>query len=571
MQLQARPSDPLIGVIVDSGQLARLAVGSGADFLLALSVAAFRQQGVTPLAAYLPFHHSNESAWELTFRQIAPVAGSTPIVVGLMPSDPLVAVEERLRQLQANGIAGVTNYPSVTTIDGSLRTIFEREGWTVESELAMLEQAKRLGLGTLAFVPTEPALARRFAALAPDALIITPGLTHELDDVIEHGGRVEQAIRQLNAAAEAAREVSAETICLAFGGPITAAADFELLLRHGQFAGLVGGSIFSRLPIEKSVSAAIRQFKSVRLASRDAGLGPLVGSSAVMQQLYRQIERAADYELNVCLEGESGSGKELVATQIHRGSRRQHAPLVTLNCGAIPDTLLESELFGHEKGAFTGAERRRLGKFELANGGTLFLDEVGDLSPHGQVALLRAIQQREITRVGGERPLEVDCRILCATNQPLAELVQRGRFRADLYYRLNQLTIRVPALRERPDDLPLLARPILAALRVQIGREYTGLSPGFLARLKRHRWPGNVRELQHVIYQAAFLEDGPVLEGREFVPVEAEPGGAPMPSRDRRQQALAAVQQAGGNKASAAIALGVSRKTLYQWLRAERE
>jgi two-component system response regulator HydG len=129
----------------------------------------------------------------------------------------------------------------------------------------------------------------------------------------------------------------------------------------------------------------------------------------------------------------------------------------------------------------------------------------------------------------------------------------------------------VPALRERPDDLPLLARPILAALRVQIGREYTGLSPGFLTRLKRHRWPGNVRELQHVIYQAAFLEDGPVLEGREFVPVEAEPGGAPMPSRDRRQQALAAVQQAGGNKASAAIALGVSRKTLYQWLRAERE
>jgi two-component system response regulator HydG len=571
MRLQARPSDPLIGVIADSGQLARLAVASGADFLLALSVAAFRQQGVSPLAAYLPFHHSNQSAWELTFRQIAPVAGNTPIVVGLMPVDPLASIQERLQEVQGSGMAGVTNYPSVTTIDGSLRAIFEREGWTVESELEMLEQAKRLGLGTLAFVPTDAALVRRFAALAPDALLITPGLTHELDDVIEHGGRVEQAIRQLNAAAEAARGVMPEAICLAFGGPITAAADFELLLRHGQFAGLVGGSIFSRLPIEKSVSAAIRQFKSVRLTSRDAGLGPLVGSSLVMQQLYRQIERAADYELNVCLEGESGSGKELVATQIHRSSRRQHAPLVTLNCGAIPDTLLESELFGHEKGAFTGAERRRLGKFELATGGTLFLDEVGDLSPHGQVALLRAIQQREITRVGGEQPREVDCRILCATNQPLAELVQRGRFRADLYYRLNQLTIRVPALRERPDDLPLLVRPILAALRVQIGREYTGLSPGFLARLKRHRWPGNVRELQHVIYQAAFLEDGPVLEGRDFVPVEAEAGAASPAPRDRRQQALAAVQQAGGNKASAAMALGVSRKTLYQWLREERE
>lgn len=570
MQLQPHASDPLIGVIVDSGQLARLAVGSGADFLLALSVAGFRQQGVSPLAAYLPIHHSNESALQLAFRQIAPVAGSTPIVVGLMPSDPLISIEDRLTRLQASGIAGVTNYPSVTTIDGSLRAIFEAEGWTVEAELELLAQAKRLGLGTLAFVPTDEALVKRFASLAPTAIIITPGLTHELDDVIEHGGRVEQAIRQLNAAAEAARGVTPEAICLAFGGPITAAADFELLLRHGQFAGLVGGSIFSRLPIEKSVSAAIRQFKSVRLASRDAGLGPLIGSSPVMRQLYRQIERAAEYELNLCLEGESGSGKELVATQIHRSSRRQHSPLVTLNCGAIPDTLLESELFGHEKGAFTGAERRRLGKFELANGGTLFLDEVGDLSPHGQVALLRAIQQREITRVGGERPIEVDCRILCATNQPLAELVQRGRFRADLYYRLNQLTIRVPPLRDRLDDLPLLVTPILAALRVQIGREFTGLSPGFLGRLLRHRWPGNIRELQHVIYQAAFQEDGPVLEGREFLPEDMDALPLAVPS-NRRERALAAVARSRGNKAAAAAALGVSRKTLYQWLRESPE
>jgi two-component system response regulator HydG len=301
------------------------------------------------------------------------------------------------------------------------------------------------------------------------------------------------------------------------------------------------------------------------------GLGPMLGASEPMLRLFQLIERAAASDLNVCIEGESGVGKELVATHLHRLSRRAQGPLVTLNCGAIPDALLESELFGHEKGAFTGAAQRRVGKFELADRGSLFLDEVGDLSPRGQVALLRAIQQQQITRVGGNVAVQVDNRILSASNQPLARRVEQGRFRADLYYRLNNLTLVVPPLRERSEDIPLLVGPILAALRLRMNRELTGLSPQFYDKSRGHAWPGNVRELQHVLAQAALLEDGPLLMGRHFTPTPAEAAAAPDARPDRREQVRRALREAGGNKSRAAEMLGVSRKTLYAWMREGEE
>ena len=293
------------------------------------------------------------------------------------------------------------------------------------------------------------------------------------------------------------------------------------------------------------------------------------------------------------MEGESGVGKELVAIQLHQHNRRAGHPFVTVNCGAIPDGLLESELFGHEKGSFTGADRKRLGKFELAQHGTLFLDEVADLSPHGQVALLRALQQREITRVGGDRPIPLDVRIVAASNQPLQRLVEEGRFRADLYHRLNNITLLVPPLRDRLEDLPILIEDTLARLQVQLGRRLAGVTPRFLEHLRRHLWPGNVRELQHVLTQAALLEDGLFLEGKEFDPVTASRTYQPrlplpqahslsrweegadrspiqIPSetgfKNRSEAARRAVAAHGGNKSRAAAALGVTRKTLYAWL-----
>jgi two-component system response regulator HydG len=288
-----------------------------------------------------------------------------------------------------------------------------------------------------------------------------------------------------------------------------------------------------------------------------------------MRRLFELIRRVAPTDLSVCVEGESGSGKELVAAAIHRLSARAHQPFVTLNCGALPDTLVESELFGHEKGAFTGADRRRLGKFELAHGGTLFLDEIADLSPHGQVALLRALQSREITRLGGDRAIPVDVRVVVASHQVLTDAVAAGRFRADLYYRLNQLTLRVPPLRERLADIPLLVERLLPRLSQQLGREVTGVSPAFLHRLAQHPWPGNVRELHHVVTRTALMEDGAVIQGH--VLALEEPRSAPHKNRpdtagERRQRARTAIDQARGNKSDAARALGITRKTLYAWL-----
>ncbi len=576
-------------MIADTGQLARLAVANGADFLIALSTADFRQQGVSTLAAFLPFRNGNDAASRLAVEQLLPAARDVPILVGLMTADPTCPVAERLDFLQSQGISGIVNYPSMTLLDGNLRRIFEECGSTVEAEIELLAEARARGMTVLAFVGADPRVAQRFAEAPIDGLIVSLGLTRELDDIVERRDRVERAIRLLNDVALAVGSIRPDLPCLAFGGPITTPDDLEMLLRHDTFDGFVGGSVFSRLPVEQAVGAAVRRFKGVRVTRSQpdrSGLGPLIGASPAMRDLYLLLERAALYDLNVCIQGESGTGKELVATQIHRLSRRRHGPLVTLNCGAIPESLLESELFGHEKGAFTGAEHRRLGKFELADGGTLFLDEVGDLSPRGQVALLRAIQQREVTRVGGEAPLEVDCRIISATNQPLSELVRQGRFRPDLFYRLNNLTLAVPPLRARTDDIRLLVEPILAALRIQVNRDLTGLSPRFYQKLLQHAWPGNVRELQHVIHQAAFLEEGPHLEGRHFhpepekcadrqisPPPEPATAGVPAmssrpPTASRYERAHRALLDADGNKTRAAAALGISRKTLYQWMRA---
>jgi transcriptional regulator with PAS, ATPase and Fis domain len=288
------------------------------------------------------------------------------------------------------------------------------------------------------------------------------------------------------------------------------------------------------------------------------------------------MKRVAPFDVNVCIEGESGVGKELVATHIHGLSHRRDQPFITLNCGAIPDSLLESEFFGHERGAFTGAVNRRLGKFELADQGTLFLDEVAELSPKAQVSLLRVLQQKEICRVGGEAAIPVDPRIITATHQDLKVLVRLGAFRADLYFRLNTITLKVPPLRQRIHDLPDLVNAILEELGTQFQREIIGVSRDFMSRLMKHGWAGNVRELRHVLTRAILLEDGPILEGEEFEPdmtAELAPGATVSQSAGlaaspgEYNMLLNALKASGGNKTLAAKRLGISRKTLYARLK----
>jgi two-component system response regulator HydG len=345
----------------------------------------------------------------------------------------------------------------------------------------------------------------------------------------------------------------------------------------------------------------------------------LIGRSAAMTRLIETASQVAPSEATVLITGESGTGKEMIAGLIHYNSLRKDGPFIRFNCAAIAETLLESELFGHEKGAFTGAERRKEGKFRQADKGSLFLDEVSEMSVGMQVKLLRVLQERELTRVGGEEVIQVDVRLIAATNRDLLREVAAGRFREDLFYRLNVVTLPVPPLRERPEDIPLLAQEFLVRFAEKNRKAIKGFTPQAMDGLLRHPWPGNVRELMNAVERGVVLSRGEYLEetelslllpGKEtiapllsqgsteaktppfFRTADAVPGAAAAASLPatangsspegeglsgpafpsslevvERETILRTLEAAGGNKSEAARRLGITRRTLHQKLR----
>ncbi|TGD78457.1 sigma 54-interacting transcriptional regulator [Hymenobacter wooponensis] len=309
--------------------------------------------------------------------------------------------------------------------------------------------------------------------------------------------------------------------------------------------------------------------------SAAARLDDFVGGSAVMQQVYTRLAQVAPTDTTVLIEGETGTGKELVARALHNLSPRAERALIKLNCAALPAQLIESELFGHEKGAFTGAHDRRIGKFELADGGTIFLDEVGELPLDLQAKLLRVLQEKEFERIGGRRVISANVRVIAATNRVLEEEVAAGRFRADLYYRLNVFPIRLPALRERPEDIEPLMRHFLERFTKQMGKPVRGLRERDLRAMQQYSWPGNVRELEHVLEQAVIVSQGPFLEFAGFSAVAQaaqapsatpETGGPIKTLKDQeRDHILAALRRTGGRVSGptgAAVLLDINPKTL---------
>jgi transcriptional regulator with PAS, ATPase and Fis domain len=305
----------------------------------------------------------------------------------------------------------------------------------------------------------------------------------------------------------------------------------------------------------------------------------IIYRSKVMGELVDFARRVAASDAVVMITGESGTGKELFARAIHRASPREKNPFVPVNCAAVPETLLESELFGHEKGAFTGAIECRKGKFEQANGGTLFLDEIGDMSPAAQAKILRAIEERKIERIGGNRPRAVDIRVLTATNQQLKDAVKVGRFRTDLFYRLNEVHVAIPPLRERKEDIPHLANYFIKQYNRQYEKVVSRISDAAMSFLLRHEWPGNVRELKHVVKCAMLMADGDTIWIDHF-PVDMH---AESPSEDaqdaietradeflemltldevEKRHILRILESTGWNKSKTAKILSISRPTL---------
>jgi Nif-specific regulatory protein len=357
------------------------------------------------------------------------------------------------------------------------------------------------------------------------------------------------------------------------------AMDFEETVRIlSIISSLFAQYINSNMSIEKEKERLkeLKQYYKMEWDSKVHNFGDIIGDSPKMQTVYQVIERIAQSEVTVLVRGETGTGKELVAASIHKRSKRSDEPFIKLNCAAITDTLLESELFGHEKGAFTDAKETRKGRFELADGGTLFLDEIGDISASAQVKLLRVLQEREFERVGGSKTIRVNVRLVAATNRDLEQMVKDGDFREDLYYRLNVIPIDLPPLRERGDDIKLLVNFFLERSMLN-HKKVVSITDEAMAKLMAYPWPGNVRELENTIERIVLMgnEDGitaddmmlllPALKKNEDV-VSEKPSAIPVGNKTleelEKEALVSALKNSGGNQAEAAKALGITQRQI---------
>jgi len=328
--------------------------------------------------------------------------------------------------------------------------------------------------------------------------------------------------------------------------------------------------------LEKKETLREVQLLRRRLAAMAPGTN-LIGQGPAMQKVAELVKKVAPANASVVITGESGTGKEVVARAVHGLSPRTDKAFVALNCSAIPPTLIESELFGYERGAFTGADQRRLGNFEMAHGGTLFLDEIGELPLEMQGKFLRVLEERRLRRLGGKAEVEVDVRVLCATNRDLKQEIRAGRFREDLYFRLHVFTVHLPPLRERREDIPLLVQHFIEKFIGETGKHVHGATPEAMAVLQAYGWPGNIRELRNTVERGMILVDGDMI-GEEHLPPDMRPqvtgGGTAalqlplgIPLREvEKEYLLASLRRNGGNKARTAEILGISEKTLYNKL-----
>lgn len=353
-----------------------------------------------------------------------------------------------------------------------------------------------------------------------------------------------------------------------FQKPITDLAQFELRVEKAVRTAQLSKKTES---LEKEVASLKSQLHSK--------LENFTGKSPAMEKVYALIAKAAPSNANVLIEGPSGTGKELVARALHNLSTRSQGPFVAVECAALSSTLLESELFGHVKGAFTDAYRDKVGRFEAADGGTIFLDEISEIDMATQVKLLRVLETRTLQRVGGSEDIKVDFRLVAATNRDLARYVAEGKFREDLYYRLNVIDIRLPALKDRPGDIALLVSRFLKEFSAANDNRVTGIDPEAMKMLEDYAWPGNVRQLRNVIEKMVILASGERL-GAEDVPVEISSLASPAPQNllpgaasastlkdSEKNQILAALEKCAGNKSRAAEVLGISRRTLHRKLK----
>ena len=586
-----------VGAAIGAGLVARSAVRGGADFILALSAGRVRVMGAPSAVCMLPVHESNAFVAELARAEILGRV-DVPVLFGASTFDPRTDIRALVRQIASWGFDGVINFPSVILLDDEARARMARAGLGWRREVELISAAGEAGLLAAAYVRTAQEAAD-MAAAGSRLVCVNFGWT-------AGGVAGEPATQDIAGAAAEAKAVFKQvrrlwprTQCFVEGGPIITPQAAAEVCQASNADGYIASSTLDRIPLETAVFDAAAAFKEVAGLTRKVealktemlGVGRrfgLFGRSAAMTQLVRMIERLADSDLTVLIQGASGTGKELVAQALHRGSRRRGHPFVAVNCAAIPRDLMESELFGFERGAFTGANRSRVGRFEEANGGTLFLDEIGDLDMSLQGKLLRVLESGVVERLGSNQPHRLNVRVLCATHRDLRIMSVDGRFREDLFFRLGQLEIRVPTLSERIDDIPLLTQNILSDFAARHAARPKVIDNIAYQLLIGHSWPGNVRELRNVVQQAAILTDGEVITAADLSPLLGEKVGhgaarvEPVPLADggaaaenspavtadsERAWIVEALRRNRFRRGATAHELGLSRKTLYNKIR----
>lgn len=525
LRVNISKGNPIIGVAIGSGAAAKYAEEGGADFLLVLNAGIYRHAGLPSIASYLPFKSANEMVIDLCATQIVPRTKKIPIIAGICGTDPLLNYDYLFNRLSKIGVMGVVNYPTVSLIDGQYRINLEETGLGFEREVEFLREATKRGFLTIGYVHN-PSEAKAVLEADIDILCINFGFTIGGVNGPKKSYSLQEAAEKAQEVFSIVTKLKPSIIKMVYGGPIVSFSDFQYILETTDADGFIGGSAIERIPFENTIIDLITKFKKVYTFKHAIDLSDnypkyqyfdtIVGDSRPMQEIYTLIEKVAKTDVNVLITGESGTGKELIARAIHFNSKRKNGPFIAVNCAALPSTLLESELFGYEKGAFTGAFQRKIGRFELANGGTLFLDEISEMELSSQAKLLRAIQQKEFERLGGVETIRSDVRIIAASNKDLQKAVEEKKFREDLYYRLNVIEIRVPPLRERKEDIPILVSYFLKNINEKFDFNIERISPAALQVLLEYDWPGNVRELKNVLEHAAVLSNKRIIEERDL-------------------------------------------------------
>ena len=581
----------IVGAAVGSGFAAKHAIKGGADLLLVLNAGRFRSAGISSLAAYMPFENCNDTVMRLGSKEIIPQAKDIPVIIGVCATDPYLNIKAFNKEIRKNGFLGINNFPTVSILDGNYRVLLEENGIGFDREVELIKQASQDGIFTVAFVFNENEAIEMVDA-GVDMLCVNFGFTLGGYNGVKHGLSIQEATNKAISIFNAVDKIRPAVFKMVYGGPITNPDTLGDFIFATGAQGYIGGSAIERIPIENNITETMKEFKGLlklkeenlflkqQLARRD-GLENIIGNSDIMQELYETIVKVAETDANVLITGESGTGKDLVSRAIHSQSKRKTAAYIKINCASIPFSLLESELFGHEKGAYTGAHIRHIGRFEHANGGTLFLDEIAEMDIGLQSKILRVIEDREFERVGGSETITVDVRLISATNQDLSHALSEKSFRKDLFYCLNVLSIRIPPLRERKEDIPLLVNYFINNINNKFGFNIKKIESAALDAVLEYDWPGNVRELEHALERAAVLGDKVTIM-QKYLPeniykknINKKAVGLigegiekhSLIQASERERVIQALEKNFWNITRAAENLDISRKTLYEWMK----